>query len=153
MSILPIRVRGKHRATPADLRAEITRLNTENEALVCAVRKAANEVDEKTRELNTAVVVAVGRLQKITELEGHLKAQAGKVVRRDAEVKRLVASLKNTQRALAEAQPRITVTAQRLDRPYVSHVQIPYPVPVGRSTSNDRTQEMAVLDWPTPVPA
>lgn len=108
MSILPVRVRGKHRATPADLRAEITRLNAENEDLACALRKAAGEVDEKTRDLNAAVIVAVGRLQKITELEGHLKAKAGKVVRRDAEVKRLAASLKNAHLELERVKPRVT---------------------------------------------
>jgi hypothetical protein len=133
--------------------AKVARLNAENDSLVCALRKAATEVDAKGRALNAEVVISVGRLQKIGELEGEIKFQAGKVVRAEADVRRLVASLKNTQKALRYAQPRITVVNAAMDRPYVAGVPIPYPVPVGRSTANDHTQELPILDRPAPVPA
>ena len=51
---------------------------------------------------------------------------------------------------VVNARPRITYTVQRLDRPYVSHIQIPYPVPVGRDMSNETTQEIPLIDMPSP---
>lgn len=134
-------------------KAELARRDRQNNGLVCGLRNANKQIEQKDRDLNAAIAVAVGRLQKMGELEGEAKFQAGKVVRAEADVRRLVASLKNTQKALRYAQPRITIVNAAMDRPYVAGVPIPYPVPVGRSTVNDRTQELPILDLPAPVPA
>lgn len=138
--------RGKHTAPHriAQLQAQLDQADADNRALV-----AANE--DLTRDLAQAVVRSCQdemRIAVAEEENGRLKARVRKlsdrVIREAAEQARL-------RQAVINARPRITETVQRLDRPYVSHVQIPYPVPVGRSTANDETQQLAVIDQPEPA--
>jgi hypothetical protein len=134
-----IRTAARHRKdTRHDLLRRIEAMEREANNLACALRKACDEIDTQTQALNAAVIVAVGRAEKILELEGNLKAQAGKVVRRDAEIARLAASLKNTQRALADAQPRLSVGPAPLVPPFApralrgQHPDDTQPIPLGR---------------------
>jgi hypothetical protein len=121
--------------------AKVARLNAENDSLVCALRKAATEVDAKDRALSTEVAISVGRLQKIGELEGEAKFQAGKVVRAEVNVRRLVASLKNTQKALADAQPRLSVGPAPLVPPFAPRAL--------RGQNPDDTQPIPFGKWLT----
>lgn len=138
--------RGKHTAAHriAQLQAQLDQADADNRALI-----AANE--DLTCDLTRAIIRACQdemRIAVAEEENGRLKARVRKlsdrVIRGAAEQERL-------RRAVVNARPRITETVQRLDRPYVSHVQIPYPVPVGRSMANDATQQLPILDQPQPA--
>jgi septal ring factor EnvC (AmiA/AmiB activator) len=77
-----------------------------------------------------------------------LKAAVAEVKRLQQKVIRSAAEQERLRQAVINARPRITYTVQALDRPYVSHVQVPYPVPVGNSSANETTQEIALVDLP-----
>ncbi len=132
-----VRHRGK---TVTDLKKEIA-------TLTCLVMKRTTQRDTAVAAVNKRDKAMAKAVERIADLEEQLKTQAGKVVRRDAELRRLAACLKETQQQLANTRPRITKVAA-MDRPYVAAVPIPYPVPVGRCTANDETQELALLELP-----
>lgn len=141
---------GKHsaagqKATRANA-ALIKQLKEDNAALI-----ATNEdlVCELTRSLIRGMQEATARSEAETEnaaLKAANKNLADKVIRAGAEHARL-------RQAVINARPRITETVQRLDRPYVSHVQVPYPVPVqSAETTNEQTQQLPILDLPETDP-
>jgi hypothetical protein len=120
---------------------ELARRDRTEGQLVCALRKANGQIEQKDRDLNAAIAVAVGRLQKMSELEGEAKLQAGKVVRAEADVRRLVASLKNTQKALKHAQPRLSVGPAPLVPPFAPRAL--------RGQNPDDTQPIPFGKWLT----
>lgn len=137
---------GRHSAAHriAALEARLAQVEADNQALI-----AANE--DLVGALARSIVHGCQdemRIAVAEEENGRLKARVkelgDKVIRAGAEHARL-------RQAVINARPRITEAVQRLDRPYVSHVQIPYPVPVGRSTANDETQRLPVIDLPQPT--
>lgn len=143
MSIAIRTTAGRHRA--ADKVAELEAELAEARAAI-VVLQASNEqlAHDLTRTVIRASQDAMWRAQSDEE-NGRLKARvrelADKVIRGGAEQARL-------RQAVINARPKIGVAVQALDRPYVSHVQVPYPVPVGKSTANDETQKLPVIDLP-----
>jgi hypothetical protein len=87
---------------------KVARLDRASDGLVCALRKASEQVEQKDRDLNAAVAVAVGRLQKISELEGDIKFQAAKVVRAEGIQRSLAQSLVNAHREIDRLKPKVT---------------------------------------------
>ncbi|MEU0181828.1 hypothetical protein ABZ312_11655 [Streptomyces sp. NPDC006207] len=132
---------GKRQANPLErANAEIQRLRNENARL----KNVEGLLDEAGIEIS-------GLRLDVEQLANEAKFQAGRATRAEADNRRLVASLKNTQKALKDAQPRIT-TVPALDRPYVpGEVILPYRLPAGSDTSNEDTQNLALLDLPLSV--
>lgn len=128
---------GKHTTTHAQLRD----VEKENGRLIAGT-------EERERELHTALVRGCQDAMLIAEL----RAENTAIKAANAELRRATIRAKAEQerlrQAVINARPRITETVQRLDRPYVSHVQIPYPVPTGRDLSGDDTQELPLIDQP-----
>lgn len=133
---------GKHRAGDriAELEARVRELEASEAMVTCELTRAL------LRGMQDATSLAEQRNEN-TALIAKVKELSGKAIRGAADQARL-------RQAVINARPRITETVQRLDRPYVSYVQIPYPVPVQPAdTSNDETQAIPLLDLPQPVPA
>lgn len=138
---------GAHRVDDAiaERDTRIARLETDNAGL--------NELaDTLTCELVTATVSACQNSTRTAQLEADLNAAVAEVKRLQQKVIRAEADKQRLRQAVINARPRITYTVQALDRPYVSHVQVPYPVPVGRDMSNETTQEIPLIDQPEPEP-
>jgi hypothetical protein len=75
-----------------------------------------------------------------------------RVEKLNARVIRDGADKQRLREAVINARPRITEVVQRLDRPYVSHIQLPYPVPVQPAdTSNDETQAIPLIYLPESI--
>jgi hypothetical protein len=130
----------KHRAVDRipQLEARVRELEAEVESLTCELTSTL------IRGMQDATVLADAQSEN-KALKGRNRELANTVIRNGAEKARL-------RQAVINARPRITETVQRLDRPYVSHVQIPYPVPVQPAdTTNVDTQQMPILDLPEPV--
>ncbi|MEU2403342.1 hypothetical protein ABZ609_03315 [Streptomyces rubiginosohelvolus] len=131
---------GKHRADDRidELAARVRELEAENESLTC----------ELTRTLLRGMQDATALAEQCTtnqELIDRVKKLNARVIRDGAEKQRL-------RQAVINARPRITEVVQRLDRPYVSHVQVPYPVPVQPAdTSNDETQAIPLIYLPESI--
>jgi hypothetical protein len=87
---------------------ELARRDRTEGQLVCALRKASGQIEQKDRDLNAAIAIAVGRLQKMSELEGEAKFQAGKVVRAESIQRSLAQSLVNAHREIERIKPRVT---------------------------------------------
>lgn len=102
--------------------------------------------------MSTAFLRGCQDSMRIAQLEADRDAAVAEVKRLQGKVIRSAAEQERLRQAVINARPRITEVVQRLDRPYVSHVQVPYPVPVGRDMSNETTQEMAIVDQPEPWP-
>lgn len=144
MSIaISVRTVGKHSPANPELRAR--RAESDNVRLTATI-------EDQARDLHTALVrgcqdsMLIARLkEERAGLVAYNRELRDKTIRAKAEQERL-------RRAVVNARPRITVAEQQLDRPYVSAVQLPYPVPVGRDTSNDETQQLPVIDQPEPWP-
>lgn len=131
---------GKHRADDriTELEAKVRDLEATIEELTCELTRTL------LRGMQDATALADAST-KIEALVARVKELGDKVIRAGAEHARL-------RQAVINARPRIDVTVQRLDRPYVSYVQIPYPVPVQpRNTSNDDTQAIPLIDLPQPA--
>ena len=144
---------GKHRAGDriAELEAQVHELEAQLKTQA-AERQAAEEslTCELTRTLlrgmQDATALSEARAEN-EQLLARVKEYGDKVIRAGAEQARL-------RQAVINARPRITVAVQRLDRPYVSYVQLPYPVPVQPvDRSNDETQQLPILDLPQPATA
>lgn len=144
---------GKHRAGDriAELEARVRELEAQLKTQA-AERQATEEsltcelTQSVLRGMRDATVLCETQAEN-TALKARVKEYGDKVIRAGAEKERL-------RQAVINARPRITTAVQRLDRPYVSYVQIPYPVPVQPAdTSNDETQQIPLLDLPQPVPA
>jgi hypothetical protein len=137
---------GKHTSAYAELRAHLRGVVAENGQLVAGV-------EDRERELHAALLRGCQDAMLIAQLRAENTAVKAAneewrrtTIRAKAEQERL-------RRAVINARPRIGVAYQQLDRAYVSHVQIPYPVPVGKSTANDETQQLPIVELPEPWPA
>ncbi|MFJ4785069.1 hypothetical protein [Streptomyces sp. NPDC088794] len=127
------------------LRRQVRELDDHNAHLVAGV-------EQREADLYTALLRGCQDAMLIAQLRAENEAVKAAneelrhtVIRAKAEQERL-------RRAVINARPKIGVAVQQLDRPYVSHTQIPYPVPVGQSTANDETQQLPVIDRPEPAP-
>jgi hypothetical protein len=127
--------------TPTQLKTELDRLADDNTVLT-----GANE--DFVCMLATAVVRGCQDSARLAQLEAERDAAVAEVRQLQRKVWRDAANLERLRQAVINARPRITYTVQALDRPYVSHVQVPYPVPVGSSSANETTQELPILDLP-----
>lgn len=135
-------VAAKHAGqTPTQLKQHIARLTVDNETVT-----AANE--DLVCELMRAMIRVCQHATRIAELDTELKAAGGEIKQLQQKVIRDAADKERLRQAVINARPRITYTVQALDRPYVSHVQLPYPVPTGRDMSNETTQEIPLIDQP-----
>ncbi|WP_432077756.1 hypothetical protein [Streptomyces sp. YPW6] len=131
---------GKHRADDRidELAARVRELEAENESLTCELTRTL------LRGMRDATALAEQRTIN-QELIDRVEELNARVIRDGAEKRRL-------RQAVINARPRITEVVQRLDRPYVSHVQVPYPVPVQPAdTSNDETQAIPLIYLPESI--
>ncbi|MFE5368113.1 hypothetical protein [Streptomyces mirabilis] len=141
---LTIAARGKHRADDriAELEAKLAQAEADNQTLI-----AANEdlVCELTRSIIRGSQDAIRRAEAEEEngrLKARVKELGDKVIRSGAEQQRL-------RRAVVNARPKIHPVPTDLVRPFAPVVVLPYVSPVPhRSTANDKTQELPVLDRP-----
>ncbi|MET8377964.1 hypothetical protein [Streptomyces microflavus] len=135
---------GKHRADDrlaSQVRKRddrIGELEAEIESLTCELTRTL------LRGMQDATALAEQRTTN-RELITRVKELSNRVIRDGAEKQRL-------RQAVINARPRITEVVQRLDRPYVSHVQVPYPVPVQPAdTSNEQTQAIPLIYLPESI--
>ncbi|NUP38942.1 MAG: hypothetical protein HOY76_18485 [Streptomyces sp.] len=133
---------GKHTAAYRELEARLAQAEADNQALI-----AANEdlVCELTRTILDASRHSM-RAAVAEEENGRLKARVrelgDKVIRAGAEHARL-------RQAVVNARPRIREVPTALVRPFAPEVVLPYVSPVPyRSTANDETQQLPVIDMP-----
>jgi len=141
---ITVTARGKHTAAYLELEARVAQLEADNQALIAANEDLVCDLTRSViRGCQDEMRIAVAE-EENRRLKARVRELGDKVIRAGAEKQRL-------RQAVINARPRITVAVQQLDRPYVSHVQIPYPVPVGRSTANDETQQLPILDLPQPA--
>ncbi|PAZ15612.1 hypothetical protein CLM62_12505 [Streptomyces sp. SA15] len=145
MSAISIGATGKHTAAYAELRTHAHRVEADN-------RELTGAVEDREREIHTALLRGCQDAMLIAQLQAERDAlvKANENLRHAAV--RAKAEQERLRRAVVNARPKITVGYQNLDRPYVSHVQVPYPVPVGQSTANDETQQLPVIELPQPGP-
>jgi hypothetical protein len=136
---------GRHTSAYTSLRRHARSVEADNRQLIAVNEQQADEIHTALiRGCQDAMANAQLRAEN-TALKKRVKELGDKVIRGGAEHQRL-------RQAVINARPRISVAVQRLDRPYVSHVQIPYPIPVGQWTANDETQQLPVIDRPEPWP-
>lgn len=128
--------RGKRRAmTLPEALAEIDRLNVENDLLTHQVVTALMDLDNVIAETS-------GWYSDLLDTRALAKRQAGKIVRAEAEHRRL-------RTAVIAGRPRIIPVPSAMVRPYAVGIPIPYPVPLRpRDTSGEITQETPLLDLP-----
>lgn len=146
MSIIITTRGGKHTAAHriADLEARLARSEAEKQVLLGAKEDLVCELTRTiVRSCNDELRIAAAE-EENARLKARVKELGDKVIRAGAEHARL-------RQAVINARPKIDVAVQRLDRPYASYVQIPYPVPVGKSTANDETQLIPLVDLPQVV--
>jgi len=137
---------GRHagRVINARLRRENSELKADRYQLAVNAYRHEDEIHEALiRGCQDAMLIAQLRAES-TAVKTANEELRRTVIRAKAEQERL-------RRAVVNARPKIGVAYQRLDRAYVSEVQLPYPVPVGRSTANDETQQLPVIDQPQGV--
>lgn len=109
------------------LKQHIAAVDADNRALIAASENDARDIHTALiRGCQDAIALAAA-LTENQQLKTRVKELGDKVIRAEADKQRL-------RQAVINARPRITYTVQRLDRPYVSHVQVPYPVPGSRET-------------------
>lgn len=131
--------------TPTQLKQRIAELTDDNTTVT-----EANEL--LVCELTSAMIRACKDSMRIAQLEAELAAAVAEVKRLQGKTIRSAAEQERLRQMVINARPLITSVTQRLDRPYVSHVQIPYPVPVGRDMSGETTVETPLVDLPEPWP-
>ena len=147
MSIALRATAGRHTAAHriAELRRQLRDLEAANSFLV-------RDGDAITADLHTALIRGCQDAVRLAQLQ----AERDALVKANEDLRhatiRAKAEQERLRRAVVNARPKITVAVQNLDRPYISHVQIPYPVPVGQSTANDETQQLPIIEQPQPWP-
>ncbi|MFG3127445.1 hypothetical protein ACGFZU_07050 [Streptomyces tendae] len=146
MSTLTVVAGGKHSSPYQQLRAHTRRVENDNTILTGAV-------EEREQQLHTALIRGCQDAMVIAELRAENEA----VKAANEELRRTTIRAKAEQdrlrRAVVNARPRIREVPTDLVRPYSPAVVLPYVSPVPhRDTSNDETQEMAVIDRPEPWP-
>ena len=135
---------GRHSASAriAELEARIAVLEADKAALVAANEQLACDL---TRTVIRASQDAMWRAQADEE-NGRLKTRVrqlgDKVIRAGAEQQRL-------RQAVINARPRIMQVPSQMVRPYAPEAVWPYVSPVPyRSTANDETQQLPVIELP-----
>lgn len=124
---------GKHRtATFAEKDHQI-------EQLTAALAESERAHQATAADLDAALAREAAKDRRLADADARLKTWAGKIVRVEAEHRRL-------RQAVINARPRITYAEPPLVPPYAA-LSLPYPVPVqGRDTSAETTQQMPILD-------
>jgi hypothetical protein len=134
---------GRHRSSIiiAGLRSQVRDLKADKLQLAANAYRLDDEIHTALiRGCQDAMLIA--RLR--AENAAVKKANEGlrhATIRAKAEQERL-------RRAVINARPKISVAVQPLDRPYISYVRFPYPVPVGQTKANDETQQLPVIEQP-----
>ncbi|MFC8065426.1 hypothetical protein [Streptomyces sp. NPDC057293] len=146
MSALTVIAGGKHSSPYQELRAHNRRIEDDNTFLTGAV-------EEREQQLHTALIRGCQDAVVIAAL----RAELGAVKAANADLRRTTIRAKAEQerlrRAVVNARPRIREVPTDLVRPYSPVVVLPYVSPVPhRDTSNDETQEIALIDLPQPWP-
>jgi hypothetical protein len=135
---------GRHRAADriAELEARIRELEADKAALAKANEQLACDL---TRTVIRASQDAMWRAQADEEngrLKKRVRELGDKVIRAGAEHTRL-------RQAVINARPKLHPVPTDLVRPFAPVVVLPYVSPVPyRSTANDETQQLPVLDRP-----
>ncbi|MER5902952.1 hypothetical protein ABT150_23075 [Streptomyces mirabilis] len=133
---------GKHTAAYRELEARLAQLEADNRVLI-----ARNE--ELVCELTGTILSASRhslRAASAEEENGRLK-QANEEWRRTTV--RAKAEQERLRRAVINARPKIREVPSAMVRPFAPVVVLPYVSPVPyRSTANDETQQLPVLDKP-----
>lgn len=136
---------GKHTAAYRELEARLAQVEADNRALI-----ARNE--ELVCELTGTILSASRyslRAAAAEEENGRLK-QANEEWRRTTV--RAKAEQERLRQAVINARPRIREVPSAMVRPFAPVVVLPYVSPVPyRSTANDETQKLPVLDQPQPA--
>ncbi|MBZ6102781.1 hypothetical protein ACH4NO_18435 [Streptomyces olivaceus] len=146
MSTLTVIAGGKHSQPYQKLLAHTRRIEDDNTVLTGAV-------EEREQQLHTALIRGCQDAMAIAELRAENEA----IKEANAELRRTTIRAKAEQerlrRAVINARPRIREVPTDLVRPYSPTVVLPYVSPVPhRDTSNDETQEIALIDVPQPWP-
>jgi hypothetical protein len=142
---LTVTARAKHSAAYLELEARIRQLEADKAALAKANDQLACDL---TRTVIRASQDAMWRAQADEE-NGRLK-KANKELRHT--VIRAKAEQERLRRAVVNARPRIREVACQMVRPYSPEVVLPYVSPVPhRSTANDETQQLPVIELPKPA--
>lgn len=133
---------GKHTASYRELEARLAQAEADNRALIARneglVCELTSTILAASRYSLRAAVAEDenGRLLKANEEWRH------KTIRAKAEQERL-------RQAVINARPKIREVPSAMVRPFAPVVVLPYVSPVPhRSTANDETQQLPVLDQP-----
>lgn len=123
---------GKHRT------ATVAEKDDQIEQLTAALAESERARQATAADLTAALTREAAKDHRLKLADALLKTWAGKVVRAEAEQRRL-------RQAVINARPRITHAEPPLVPPYAA-LSLPYPVPVqGRDTSAETTQQMPIL--------
>lgn len=105
------------------------------------------EANDRIRDLEEQLQKVTAENDRLLCAVGRGAITAEKLDKANRRIIRQAADLARLRQAVINARPRIT-KVPALARPYVAAVPIPYPVPVGRSTANEETQQLPILDLP-----
>lgn len=144
---LTLATRGRHTAAEviAQLRGQVRDVESDNRILV-------RIGDAMAADLHTALIRGCQDAMLIAEL----RAENAAVKAANADLRRTTIRAKAEQerlrQAVINARPKIREIDSQLVRPFAPVVVLPYASPVPhRSTANDATQQLPVLDKPQPA--
>lgn len=144
---LTLTARGKHTAAEviAQLRSQVRDVEMDNRLLVRDGHARATDLHTALiRGCQDAMLIAHLRAEN-TAVKAANEEWRRKTVRAQAEQERL-------RRAVVAARPKLHPVPTDLVRPFAPVVELPYVSPVPyRSTANDDTQQLPVLDQPEPA--
>lgn len=149
MSIALRATAGRHSAAAriAALEARLTQAESDNRALTARNEELICELTGTILSASRYSLRAAAAEEENGRLKESHKELRHTVIRARAEQDRL-------RRAVINARPKIQQVPTDLVRPYSPVVQWPYVSPVPyRSTANDETQQLPVIDQPEPWPA
>lgn len=135
--------RGKHTSAYAELHAHTSHVEADN-------RQLTDTVEDRESEIHTALVRGCQDAVLIAQLKEHLAAAVAGIRKTQGDLIRSKAEQDRLRQAVINARPKIREVSTDLVRPYSPVVCLPYMSPVQwADTSNDETQPLAVIDWPT----
>jgi phosphoenolpyruvate carboxylase len=136
---------GKHTAAYRELEARLAQVEADNQALI-----ARNE--ELVCELTSTILSASRYSLRAAAAED----ENGRLLKANADLRhttiRAKAEQERLRQAVVNARPKLHPVPTDLVRPFAPVVVLPYVSPVPhRSTANDETQQLPVLDRPQPA--
>lgn len=140
---------GRHSPSYRELEARMRRLDADNRALIAANSDLRTANEALTCTVTSTLVRACQDEMRIATAEtenrqllARVKQLADKVIRAGAEHARL-------RKAVIDARPRIREVPSEMVRPFAPEIVLPYVSPVPyRTTANDETQQLAIIDQP-----